>query len=486
MCTLFCCNTSNGTIYTAPGGPSGGGTVVSSSQVFDVTQTFYLYNIDATTGCEINRPFTITYNGINLPLFNDQPVCENDNFQLPALTHVAPTPFNYTIGYFYDTAGVNPVSNGTVFNTPNTTTTIYVYAVNGDRIICTQEDSFDIVVSETPNLSTLGLVFDTDECGTYVLPTLPVTAYNINYYSQSGGNATDLITNLNISTPGTYTYYVYASAIGNPNCNDEISFTFTVHPLLDITLQGGIICVDSQTGTVYSTYTIDSGLNPAFFTVNWYLNGTLMGTGASYTASQAGVYDVEFIKLTPDVGANCNYNNTTVTIIQSGPAVADFTVSSAFENNTFITVNIIDGFGDYLYQLEYPNGDLSELQSSNVFSNLATGEYFINIFDTLGDCSPTRLGPIYIINYPNYFTPNGDGINDNWNIWDLSQQSNAVISIFDRYGKFLKQISPAGSGWDGTYNGEKLPSTDYWFTVDYLPQNSQTRQVFRAHFSLKR
>ena len=476
----------NGTIYTAPGGPSGGGTVVSSSQVFDVTQTFYLYNIDATTGCEINRPFTITYNGINLPDYTAPPVCEYDNYQLPVLTHVAPTPFNYTIGYFYDTAGVNPVPNGTVFNTPNTTTTIYVYAVNGDRIICTQEDSFDIVVSETPNLSSLGLVFDTDECGTYVLPTLPVTAYNINYYSQSGGNTTDLITNLNISTPGTYTYYVYASAIGNPNCNDEISFTFTVHPLLDITLQGGIICVDSQTGTVYSTYTIDSGLNPAFFTVNWYLNGTLMGTGASYTASQAGVYDVEFIKLTPDVGANCNYNNTTVTIIQSGPAVADFTVSSAFENNTFITVNIIDGFGDYLYQLEYPNGDLSELQSSNVFSNLATGEYFINIFDTLGDCSPTRLGPIYIINYPNYFTPNGDGINDNWNIWDLSQQSNAVISIFDRYGKFLKQISPAGSGWDGTYNGEKLPSTDYWFTVDYLPQNSQTRQVFRAHFSLKR
>lgn len=476
----------NGTVYTAPGGPSGGGAVVSSSQVFDTTQTFYLYNIDNTTGCEINRPFTITYNGINLPDYTAPPVCEYDNYQLPVLTHVAPTPFNYTIGYFYDTAGVNPVPPGTVFNTPNTTTTIYVYAVNGDRIICTQEDSFDIVVSETPNLSTLGLVFDTDECGTYVLPTLPVTAYNINYYSQSGGNATDLITNLNISTPGTYTYYVYASAIGNPNCNDEISFTFTVHPLLDITLQGGIICVDSQTGTVYSTYTIDSGLNPAFFTVNWYLNGTLMGTGASYTASQAGVYDVEFIKLTPDVGANCNYNNTTVTIIQSGPAVADFTVSSAFENNTFITVNIIDGFGDYLYQLEYPNGDLSELQSSNVFSNLATGEYFINIFDTLGDCSPTRLGPIYIINYPNYFTPNGDGINDNWNIWDLSQQPDAVISIFDRYGKFLKQISPAGSGWDGTYNGEKLPSTDYWFTVEYLPQNGTTTQIFKAHFSLKR
>lgn len=476
----------NGTIYMAPGGPSGGGTVVSSTQVFDTTQTFYLYNIDASTGCEINLPFTITYNGINLPDYQNVNVCEFENYQLPALTHVAPTPFNYTIGYFYDPNGVNPVPPGTIFNTPNTTTTIYVYAVNGDRIICTQEDSFDIVVSETPNLTTLGLVFDNEECGTYVLPTLPTTTYNIGYYSQPGGNASDLITNLNISAPGTYTYYVYASAIGNPNCNDEVSFTFTVHPLLDITIQGGIICVDSQTGEPLRTFTMNSGLNPAFFTVNWYLNGALMGTGPSYEASQAGVYTVEFIKLTPDVGANCNYNTTTVTIVQSGPAVADFTVSTPFENNTFITVNLTGGFGDYLYQLVYPNGSVTEYQSSNVFTNLPTGEYYVNIYDILGGCNPIIVGPIYIINYPNYFTPNADGVNDTWNIWDLSHQPETVISIFDRYGKLLKQISPAGSGWDGTYNGVALPSTDYWFTVEYLSQNGTTKQIFKAHFSLKR
>jgi gliding motility-associated-like protein len=476
----------NGAVYTETGGPSGTGVLVSASDVFDYTETFYLYNINSSTGCEINLPFTITYNGINLPDYPNVNVCEFENYQLPALTHVAPTPFNYTIGYFYDPNGLNPVLPGTVFNTPNTTTTIYVYAVNGDRIICTQEDTFDIIVSETPNLATLGLVFDNEECGNYILPTLPATTYNISYYSQSGGNASDLITNLNITTPGTYTYYVHASAIGNPNCNDEISFTFTVHPLLDITIAGGIICVDSETGDVLRTFTMRSGLNPLFFTVNWYLNGTLMGSGPNYTASQAGVYTVEFIKLTPDVGTNCNYNTTTVTIVQSGRAVADFIVSTPFENNTFITVDLTGGYGDYLYQLVYPNGNVTEYQSSNVFSNLPTGEYYVNIYDILGGCSPTVLGPIYIINYPNYFTPNEDGVNENWNIWDLSHQPDAVISIFDRYGKFLKQMSPASSGWNGMYNGENLPSTDYWFTVEYLPQNGTTKQIFKSHFSLKR
>jgi gliding motility-associated-like protein len=47
---------------------------------------------------------------------------------------------------------------------------------------------------------------------------------------------------------------------------------------------------------------------------------------------------------------------------------------------------------------------------------------------------------------------------------------------------------PAGNidrGWDGTYNNLPLPSTDYWFTVDYLDQDG-IEQTFKAHFSLKR
>jgi gliding motility-associated-like protein len=476
----------NGTIYTAPGGPSGGGTLVTSSTVFSATQTFYLYNIDTVTNCKINKPFTVTYSGINLPNYTNVSVCETQNYTLPALTHLPPTPVNYTIGYFYDQAGTLPVPNGLVFNVPNTTTTIWVVASNGDRTICNAQDSFDIIVSQTPNLAALALVFDTEECETYILPTLPSVGFNLNYYSQPGGNINNLITNLNITTPGRFTYYVYASAFNNPNCNAEQAFTFTIHPLLNITLPQGIICVDPITNTLIRPYTIQTGLNPAEFTANWFLNGTLLGTGTNFTATQAGVYNVTFVKLIPAVGSACNYNNTTVTIIESSPAIANFIVSPEFDTDgTFITVNITEGFGNYTYQLEYPNGILSPIQTSNTFTNLATGDYFVIIYDTLGNCTPTRIGPIYIINYPNYFTPNGDGFHDTWNIFDLAQQPKSLISIFDRYGKLIKQISPAGSGWDGKYDGKDLPSTDYWFSVEFMTQSKQ-KGIFKSHFSLKR
>jgi len=93
-----------------------------------------------------------------------------------------------------------------------------------------------------------------------------------------------------------------------------------------------------------------------------------------------------------------------------------------------------------------------------------------------------------IMDYPLYFTPNGDGYNDTWNIYGIANQPDATIYIFDRFGKLLKQISPSGQGWDGTYNGNPMPTSDYWFTVEYREPNSGSneKKQFQAHFTLKR
>ncbi|KAF2519070.1 T9SS type B sorting domain-containing protein, partial [Flavobacterium salilacus subsp. salilacus] len=154
-----------------------------------------------------------------------------------------------------------------------------------------------------------------------------------------------------------------------------------------------------------------------------------------------------------------------VTVTQSGPAsqaLTAYVVSNAFSDNQTITIST-EGYGEYEYQLDY-----GPWQDSNVFTNVAPGLHEVHIRDT-GACSEhiVTITDVSIIDYPRFFTPNGDGYNDYWNIYGLSNQGGAEIYIFDRYGKLIKQISSQSEGWDGTYNGSPLPADDYWFTVTF-------------------
>ena len=91
-----------------------------------------------------------------------------------------------------------------------------------------------------------------------------------------------------------------------------------------------------------------------------------------------------------------------------------------------------------------------------------------------------------VIDYPHFFTPNGDGINDTWKIIGQEGIPISQIYIFDRFGKLLSQLDPNSSGWDGTYNGNQMPASDYWFKIMYIEGNDSAQKEFRAHFSLKR
>ena len=121
-------------------------------------------------------------------------------------------------------------------------------------------------------------------------------------------------------------------------------------------------------------------------------------------------------------------------------------------------------------------------QDSNIFTGVQGGTHEIMVEDTEG-CTILTID-VLVIDFPKYFTPNGDGIHDTWKIIGLESKNNAKIYIFDRYGKLMKQIDPLGEGWDGTYIGSVMPSTDYWFTIEYKENNQQ--KLFKAHFSLKR
>lgn len=67
---------------------------------------------------------------------------------------------------------------------------------------------------------------------------------------------------------------------------------------------------------------------------------------------------------------------------------------------------------------------------------------------------------------PNTFTPNGDGINDLWNILHLARYPGATIDIFNRYGVKLYGTVGYDNPWDGKYQGEDLPVGTYFYIID--------------------
>ena len=133
----------------------------------------------------------------------------------------------------------------------------------------------------------------------------------------------------------------------------------------------------------------------------------------------------------------------------------------------------------YEYQL-----DDGPWQTDGTFLDVPAGEHSVTVRDTNG-CG-SLIKSFGLIDYMRFFTPNGDAYHPTWNVIGLEDQPTAKVYIFDRYGKLLKQISPAGPGWDGTFNGNPMPSQDYWFRVEYLDPFDGSPKEFVNHFTLKR
>lgn len=70
------------------------------------------------------------------------------------------------------------------------------------------------------------------------------------------------------------------------------------------------------------------------------------------------------------------------------------------------------------------------------------------------------------IRIPNAFTPNGDGVNDTWNIVGLEYDQTALVRVFTRYGQQVYQSKGYGTPWNGEYQGKKLQMGAYYYIVN--------------------
>ncbi|WP_033957760.1 T9SS type B sorting domain-containing protein, partial [Psychroserpens jangbogonensis] len=194
-----------------------------------------------------------------------------------------------------------------------------------------------------------------------------------------------------------------------------------------------------------------------------------------YAPSEGGIYSV----IVTDALTGCTSSVTTEVIESSPPTIVLVDVTTDAFSELHIIVVTVTGSGDYEYRL-----DDGAWQDSNTFTDVSAGEHDIDVRDKIG-CGFVS-DKVTVMDYPKFFTPNGDSYNDTWNIKGIADQPSAKIYIFDRYGKLIKQISPSSEGWNGTYNGNPMPTSDYWFVVEYNEPNTGERKEFKAHFTLKR
>ena len=252
-----------------------------------------------------------------------------------------------------------------------------------------------------------------------------------------------------------------------------------VNPLPDFDIDDlKVLCVEPGTGAgshpINATPTTPGNYSYSWTPTNPETTGGL--ENAIFNASANGIYKVVVTNLT----TLCAKEDQMEIVISSAPETVQVELVSEIFASGLSTIQAVvtGGFGTYEYSL-----DQIDWQSSPVFTNLENDVYTIYVRDTNG-CGEKNSNQITTISYPNYFTPNGDGYNDTWFIKGLTTEYDAKIYIFDRYGKLLKKIDAYQNGWDGKYNGQELPSSDYWFKIEYKEDGVQ--KEFKSHFSLKR
>ena len=438
--------------------PTNGNLLLANSATYSPTSigTYYAETITISSGCRSNTRTAVTLlPAISITSSGPTTLCTNTN---TSITLVA-SDVNATLNWTASSSDVSGFSNGsgTTINqtlqyngaTSGTVTYVVTPILNG----C-EGTPETIIVTVTPS-TTIALVFP-PLTTTYCLNAIPE---NLPFASS---NATPIL--------GTWS----PSAI-NTSISGTTTYTFTPQtgPCEIITpYQINITVGNNFSPDFPSTISLCSGDTPPIL-------ATTSPNGISGTWSPATIDNLTSgnYTFTPSLGSCANPQTISVTILESQLQSFSYSVSGIFTENQSITINAFPT-GNYYYQLD--NG---ALQESPVFENISIGNHTITVLDSNG-CGYFITEDVFILNYPNYFTPNDDGINDFWTIEGISILNNWKITIFDRFGKLLTQLNPVNSAWDGTFNNNKLPSTDYWFRLEY--EENGVQKSINSHFSLIR
>jgi gliding motility-associated-like protein len=325
----------------------------------------------------------------------------------------------------------------------------------------------DIVVCQS--VLTGNETYDISLQSPIILGTQSPSLYTLTYHENitDAQNATNALSNLATYNPTNNPQTVYARLHFNalPNCYEITSFDVFAGQIPSLNLDATYLKCNANSVTVSAATT-----NLPITTYSWS-DGT---AGTDVTVTQLG-QTLLTATATNSYGlqnVGCAVSQDITVNLSSVPTIEDIKVVDWTTDENSITVVASDPTW-FEYAL-----NSGSFQDNNVFDHLPADLYTVTIQDKLG-CGSIEQD-VWILNYPKFFTPNGDGFNDVWKIKNSELEPNLRVYLYDRQGKLIKYLD-AEASWNGTYTGQQLPADDYWFVAI-----RQDGRRLTGNFSIKR
>ncbi|MCH3883344.1 T9SS type B sorting domain-containing protein [Tenacibaculum aquimarinum] len=392
-----------------------------------------------------------------------------------------------TISYTDENGNPLPSPLPNPFNSD--TQTISVRVENSLSATCFTETTIDFIVNVNPTTTTIPAQEmcdnDTDGFADFDTSTIENTLLNgqtgmtVFYTDENGNSLPSPLPNPFNSDSQTITVRVENSLSATCFSETTIDFIVRQEPIVQVDPEA-IICMTENPSLDISVI----NPNPNYIYLWTDENGNQIGSGATINVSNAGLFNVS-----ATLPLGCITNNAQINVTESNIPVLtinDITINENLTSNS-ITINTSNLLpGDYEFGLLDENlNTMYNYQREPFFDNLDTGLHTILVRD-LYNCGTDEVS-ISILNFPNFFTPNEDGINDVWTIegFNNSFYPSSSIHIYNRYGKVMAELPAENPSWNGTFKGKKMPSTDYWYLVLLTDIYGRKRKE-KGHFSLLR